>query len=149
MVIQHTCFTGIKCEGQSFCHHFIRQNVIQRNNTHNNEIRHNGSSRMTRSKMTFIRTTLSRGRIFSGVRPFYEQVVSDLGRSRHRSLWVQVTHSSFIEGSHMTKNTVISRMPLRRTTLTIIILNGMYFRRMTMFHDSNEKNDKQQIGTVE
>jgi hypothetical protein len=45
------------------------------------------------------------GRIFSRVRPFYEQAVSDLEWSMHRSLWVQVTHSSFIEGSHTTKNT--------------------------------------------
>jgi hypothetical protein len=31
--------------------------------------------------------------------------VSDLNRSMHRSLWVEVAHSSFIEGSRMTKNT--------------------------------------------
>ncbi len=31
--------------------------------------------------------------------------MSDLDRSMHISLWVQVAHSSFIEGSHMTKNT--------------------------------------------
>ncbi len=31
--------------------------------------------------------------------------MSDLGRSMHRSLWAQVAHSSFIEGSHTTKNT--------------------------------------------
>ncbi len=29
-----------------------------------------------------------RGRIFSHVRPFYEQAVSNLDRSMHRSLWV-------------------------------------------------------------
>ncbi len=39
--------------------------------------------------------------IFSHVWPFYEQAVSDLDRSMHRS---QVAHSSFIEGSHTTKN---------------------------------------------
>jgi hypothetical protein len=39
------------------------------------------------------------------VGPFYEQVVSGLDRSMHRSLWVQVAHSLFIEGSHMTKTT--------------------------------------------
>ncbi len=49
--------------------------------------------------------TPSRGRIFSRVRPFYELVVSNLDMSMHRSLWVQVAHSSFIDGSHMTKNT--------------------------------------------
>ncbi len=36
----------------------------------------------------------------------------------HRSLWVQVTHSSLIEGSHMTKNTasgqVSARLPFER-----------------------------------
>ncbi len=31
--------------------------------------------------------------------------VSDLDRYMHRSLWVYVAHSSFIEGSHITKNT--------------------------------------------
>ncbi len=43
------------------------------------------------------------GHIFSHVQPFYEQGVSNLDRSMHISLWVKVTHSSFIEGSHMTK----------------------------------------------
>jgi hypothetical protein len=43
--------------------------------------------------------------IFNHVRPFYEWVVSDLDRSTHRSVWVYVTHSLFIEGSHTTKNT--------------------------------------------
>jgi len=47
----------------------------------------------------------TRGRIFSRVRPFYEQAVSDLDRSMHRSLWVLVTQSSFMEGSHTNKNT--------------------------------------------
>ncbi len=39
------------------------------------------------------------------MRPFYKQAVSDLDpyRSMHRA--VLVAHSSFIEGSHMTKNT--------------------------------------------
>ncbi len=46
----------------------------------------------------------TRGRIFSRVRPSYEQAVSDLDRSMHISLWFQVTHSSFIKGSHTTKN---------------------------------------------
>ncbi len=47
----------------------------------------------------------TRGRIFSHVQPFYERAVSDRDRSMHRALWVLVAHSSFIEGSHMTKNT--------------------------------------------
>ncbi len=51
------------------------------------------------------RYEITRGSIFSHVRPFYEQAVSDLDRSMHRSLWVQVAHNSFIEGSHATKNT--------------------------------------------
>ncbi len=46
-----------------------------------------------------------RGCIFGHAQPFCEQAVSDLDRSMHRSLWVQVAHSSFIEGSLMTKNT--------------------------------------------
>ncbi len=45
------------------------------------------------------------GSIFSHVRPFFERAVSDLDRSMHISLWISVTPSSFIEGSHMTKNT--------------------------------------------
>ncbi len=57
----------------------------------------------------------SRGRIFSCVRPFYERPVSDLDRSLHRSLWVQVTHSSFIEGSHMTKNMASSHENFTRS----------------------------------
>ncbi len=44
------------------------------------------------------------GSIFSHVRPSYEWAVSDKDRSMHISLWVQVAHSSFIEGSHTTKN---------------------------------------------
>jgi hypothetical protein len=47
-----------------------------------------------------------RGLIFSCLQPFYERAVSDLDRPMHRSLWVYVAHSSFIEDSHMTKNTV-------------------------------------------
>ena len=39
------------------------------------------------------------------MRPLYERAVSNLDRSMHRSLWVLVAHSSFIEGSRMTKNT--------------------------------------------
>jgi hypothetical protein len=48
---------------------------------------------------------VNKGRIFSRVQPFYERAMSNLDRSMHRSLWVWVTHSSFIEGLHMTKNT--------------------------------------------
>jgi hypothetical protein len=47
----------------------------------------------------------TRGHIFSHVRPFFERAVSNLDRSMHISLWVKVAHSSFIEGSHATKNT--------------------------------------------
>jgi len=39
------------------------------------------------------------------MRPSYEQAVSDLDSPMTISLWVKVTHSSFIEWSHMTKNT--------------------------------------------
>jgi hypothetical protein len=48
---------------------------------------------------------LSRGCIFCHVRLFYEWSVSEQDRSMHRSLWALVAYSSFIEGSHMTKNT--------------------------------------------
>ncbi len=48
---------------------------------------------------------LSSGCIFSRVQPFYERAVRDVypQRSMHRP--VQVADSSFIEGSHTTKNT--------------------------------------------
>jgi len=39
----------------------------------------------TAKNMTLEQT---RGHIFSCVRPLYEQAVSDLDRSMHRSLWV-------------------------------------------------------------
>ncbi len=45
------------------------------------------------------------GCIFSHVRPFYERAVSDLGPQRSMHTPIQVAHSSFIQGSHMTKNT--------------------------------------------
>jgi hypothetical protein len=47
----------------------------------------------------------TRGHIFSHVWPLYEWAVSDLDRFMHRSLWVWVTHSSFIEGSHTAEKT--------------------------------------------
>ncbi len=46
----------------------------------------------------------TRDHIFSCVRPFYERAVSNLDPQRSMHLPVQVTHSSFIEGSHTTKN---------------------------------------------
>jgi hypothetical protein len=53
--------------------------------------------------------SLSRGRIFSLVRTFYEWAVSDLDKSMHIPQWVKVAHSSFIEASHTTKNTASAR----------------------------------------
>jgi len=50
-------------------------------------------------------TTEFRDCIFRCVQAFYEQAVSDLDRSMHRSLWVSVAHSLFIEGSHTIRNT--------------------------------------------
>jgi hypothetical protein len=55
--------------------------------------------------MGLLNINRTRGHIFSRVWPFYEWAVSNLDRSMHRSLWVLVAHSLFIEGSHMTKNT--------------------------------------------
>jgi hypothetical protein len=60
---------------------------------------------------SYLRRMIYRGRIFSHVRPFYEWAVSDVDRSMHRSLWVLVAHSLFIEGSHMTKNTASALTP--------------------------------------
>ncbi len=60
--------------------------------------------------------------IFSRERPFHKQAVSDLGpkRSIHRPL--KVAHSSFIEGSHATKNTASSHFqnkpPPKQLTIT-------------------------------
>ncbi len=48
---------------------------------------------------------MSRGCIFSHVRPFYEQAVSDLDPKRYMLTPVKVARRSFIEGSHRTKNT--------------------------------------------
>ncbi len=47
---------------------------------------------------------VNRGHIFSHVWPFYERVVSNLDRSMHITLLIQVAHSSFIEGSLTTEN---------------------------------------------
>jgi hypothetical protein len=52
-----------------------------------------------------------RGHIFSYVQPFCKRAVSDLDRSMNRSIWVYVGHNSFIEGSHMTKNTASGLKP--------------------------------------
>ncbi len=50
------------------------------------------------------------GQNFSRVRPFYEWAMSKLDRYMHRYLWVEVAHSSFIEGSHTTKNTAFGHL---------------------------------------
>ncbi len=55
-------------------------------------------SRICVEKVWFLR------QYFSCVQPFYERAVSNLDSSLHISLWVQVAHSSFIEGLHTTKN---------------------------------------------
>jgi hypothetical protein len=43
--------------------------------------------------------------IFNRIQPSYDRAVSDLDRSMNISLWVWVAHSSFTEGSYMTKHT--------------------------------------------
>jgi hypothetical protein len=63
--------------------------------------------------------------------------MSNLNRSMHRSLWVSVAHSSFIEGSHTTKNIASGgiifiaaqeeyklRMVLLKTSPKLLISNG-------------------------
>ncbi len=64
----------------------------------------------------------TRGCSFSHVRPFYERAESNLNpcRSMHKS--VQVAHSSFIEGSHTTKNTA--------SVFVIIFLKHNLFRKI-------------------
>jgi hypothetical protein len=64
------------------------------------------------SFMGFVITKGIRFCIFSRVQPSYEQVVSDLDRSMHIFLRVQVAQSSFIEGSHMTKNMASAKFKL-------------------------------------
>ncbi len=73
-------------------------------------------------------TSLARGRIFSCVRPFYEQAVSNIDRSFHRSLWVSEAHRSFIEGSHMTKNTASENIRLKQNNLTVTNALAYYTR---------------------
>ncbi len=50
------------------------------------------------------KSKLTGGHISSRVRPFYERAVSDLDPYRSMIRPVFVAHSSFIEGSHTTKN---------------------------------------------
>ncbi len=57
----------------------------------------------------------TRGRIFSHVSPFYERAVSDLDPQRSMLRPGQVAHSSFIEGSHTTKN--MASVLLKRSSL--------------------------------
>ncbi len=56
----------------------------------------------------------ARGCIFSRVRPFYGQAVSNQHpyRSMHRPFYV--AHRLFIEGSHMTKNTASRALDFTR-----------------------------------
>jgi hypothetical protein len=55
--------------------------------------------------------------------------VSDLDRFMNISLWVQVAHSSFIEGSHTTKNTASVHFMHEQTKKlhqTLHLLNDLY-----------------------
>jgi hypothetical protein len=76
----------------------------------------------------------SRGHIFSHVRPFYEQAVSNLDKSMHRSLWVWVTHSSFIEGSHMTKNTATDILFCDILSTDVLFLRHFVLRHSILRH---------------
>ncbi len=78
------------CNGQTFKNLFFFQKIL---------------IKRTNFKCEQCLVCMSRGRIFSRVRPFYEWAVRDLDRPMHRSLWVYVTHSLLIEGSHTTNNT--------------------------------------------
>ena len=62
-----------------------------------------GSFEKNLSHTLYLERTWSQ--IFSHVRPFHEQAVSNLDRFMHRSLWAKVAHSSFTEGLHTTKKT--------------------------------------------
>jgi hypothetical protein len=61
------------------------------------------------------------------VQPFYEQAVSNLDRSMHRSLWVQGTHRSFIEGFIMTKNTASATQKIYSLFLWIATLQKKFY----------------------
>ncbi len=67
------------------------------------------------------------GHIFSHVRPFYEWAVSNLDRSMRRSLWVLITHSSFIEGSHTTKNGLWLQLTAELQYFPITIILQFYY----------------------
>jgi hypothetical protein len=82
---------------------------------------------ITALSRTALSITPLRGRIFSCVQPFYEQAVSNLDRSMHRSLWVQGTHRSFIEGSHMTKNTPSATQKIYSLFLWIATFQKMFY----------------------
>ena len=84
----------------------------------------------------------SRGQIFSHVRPFYERAVSNLDRSMHRSLWVYVAHSLFIEGLHMTKNMASELLSLWNKLLLVspckkslfMLATKSWWKMTTIFH---------------
>ncbi len=71
------------------------------------------------------------------MQPFYERAMSKLDRSMHRSLWALFAHSSFIEVSHMTKNTdselppaknkILNRTQLQNQTVLVGRVNRPLF----------------------
>ena len=89
---------------------------------------------------------MTRGCIFSCVWPFYERAVSDLDRSIHRSLWVLVTHSLFIEVSLMTKNTAsghvvhYSKKDKRECDGSFTTFNFRTFVQKVISHPNCDKN---------
>jgi hypothetical protein len=82
------------------------------------------------SKASTLKCKNFRGRIFSHVRPFYEQAVSDLDpqRSMHRP--ALVAHSSCIERSHMTKNTTRGKLAKLNYLQTTFYFNIEVFLKM-------------------
>jgi hypothetical protein len=73
---------------------------------------------------------LSRGHIFSPLQSFYEWAVSNLDSQRSMHKPVLVAHSSFIEWSHMTKNTALGCSQLVHRRVAHDSKYSLYFKHV-------------------
>ncbi len=73
--------------------------------------------------------------------------MSNLDRSMHRSLWVEVAHSSFLEGSHMTKNTAsgMIKIDFYGVSLKINVILSSTFLKIT----TTECHEKNTVGLLQ
>jgi hypothetical protein len=67
-----------------------------------------------------LNVTKTWGHSFSRVPPFHEWAVSDLERSMNRSLWVYVTHSSFMRGHTQLQKRPQNSDPIARLNRTFL-----------------------------